>query len=108
MISAESKPLSPDRTLKLEIIDGKKAVSSTGVVDPSLFKDGEDANTLNAVMDPETCLWSFKYKRGAIPPGLRGNFTGFSAAKKYADSYFFHRNIKVTEVKELRNAFTGS
>src|SRR6266403_2955136 len=102
MISAEAKPLHPDRTLRLEIIEGKKAMNSTGDVDPTLFK--EDGNKLRVVMDPETCLWTFKYKSGNIPPALRGNFTGFSAAKKYADNYFFHRNIKVTEVKELRNA----
>lgn len=106
MISAESKPLSPDRTLKLEIIDPTKNVKdSTGIIDNSLFKNG--GNELNAIMDPETCLWSFKYKAGSIPPGLRGQFTGFRSAKKFADNYFSHRNIKITEVKEL-NALAGS
>lgn len=108
MISAESKMTTTDRVLKLEIIDGKKPTNSTGVIDPRLFKEGDDTNRLVAVMDPESCLWTLRYEKGAIPSALRGSFTGFSAVKKFADQYFFHRNIKVTEVKELRNAVAGS
>src|ERR1700747_201647 len=100
MISPESKMRSPDRVLKLEVIDGKKPLNSTGIVDPRLFKDGEDANKLHAVMDTETCLWSFRYEKGAIPPALKGNFTGFKALKKHADTYFEQRNVKITEVKD--------
>lgn len=100
MISPESKMRSPDRILKLEVIDGKKALSSTGLVDPRLFKDGEDGNKLHAVMDTETCLWSFKYDKGAVPPALKGTYTGFKALKKFADYYFNQRNIRITEVKD--------
>lgn len=96
MISAESKPQLADRILKLEIVDGKKPMSSIGTVDPSLFKD--DGNKLHAKMDPETCLWSFHYEKGKIPPGLTGFFTGFKAAKKHADAYYAPRNIKISEV----------
>lgn len=96
MISPESKPQLADRVLKLEIVDGKKPMTSIGTVDPSLFKD--DGNKLHAKMDPETCLWSFNYEKGKIPPGLQGVFTGFKAAKKHADAYFIQRNIKVSEV----------
>jgi hypothetical protein len=100
MISPESKMRSSDRVLKLEIMEGKKAMSSTGIIDPRLFKDGEDGNQLHAVMDPETCMWSFKYEKGAVPPALKGVFTGFKALKKHAENYFEGRNIKITEVKD--------
>ena len=93
-----SVPQTSDRILKLEVIDGKKPLTSIGTVDPRLFKDGEDANRLHAVMDPETCLWSFKYEKGGLPPALKGQFTGFKALKKHADAYFVQRNVKVTEV----------
>ncbi len=98
MISPESKMRSPDRILKLQVIDGKKSLTSAGVVDTSLFK--EDGNKLHAVMDQETCLWTFKYEKGALPPALKGNFTGFKALRKYADQYFLQRNISITEVKD--------
>ncbi len=96
MISPESKPSVSDRILVLEVMDGKKPMSSLGVVDPSLFKEG--GNRLHAVMDPATCLWSFKYDKGSVPPALKGSFTGFRALKKYADNYFHSRNVSVKEV----------
>lgn len=100
-LSLESKMRAPDRVLMLELIDGKKPVSSTGLVDPRLFKDGEDANRLHAVMDQETCLWSFKYEKGAVPPALKDmKFTGFKKAKQFAEDYFLKRNIKITEIKD--------
>lgn len=100
MISPESKMRSPDRILVLEPIDGLKAKSSTGLIDPRLFKEGEDANKLHLVMDMETCLWSFKYEKGMIPPALNGKFTGAKAAKKHAEDYFAKRNIRIKEVKD--------
>ena len=100
-LSLESKMRAPDRVLMLELIDGKKPVSSTGLVDPRLFKDGEDANRLHAVMDQETCLWSFKYEKGAVPPARKDmKFTGFKKAKQFAEDYFLKRNIKITEIKD--------
>lgn len=100
-LSLESKMRAPDRVLMLELIDGKKPMSSTGLVDPRLFKDGEEANRLHAVMDQETCLWSFKYEKGAVPPALKDmKFTGFKKAKQFAEDYFLKRNIKITEVKD--------
>lgn len=101
-ISPESAFSAPDRILVLEPIDGKKALSSTGLVDPRLFKEGEDGNKLHAVMDMETCLWSLKYEKGAVPPVLKDQrFTGFKALKKYTEDYFAKRNIRITEVKDV-------
>lgn len=100
-VSPESKMRSPDRILKLEPIDGKKPLSSTGLVDPRLFKDGEDGNRLHAVMDTSTCLWSFKYEKGAVPPTLKDQkFTGFKKLRDFAEDYFGKRNIRITEVKD--------
>lgn len=96
MISAEMKPSSPDRILILEPMDGKP-LDTRGIVDPRLFKSGEDGNKLHAVMDTETTLWTFKYEKGIVPPALKGSFTGFRALMKHAVEYFKQRNITVTE-----------
>lgn len=96
MISPESRPTVADRILKLEIVDGKKPMTSIGTVDPSLFK--EDGNKLHMKMDPETCLWSFHYEKGKVPPALGGTYTGARAAKKHADAYFATRNVQIKEV----------
>lgn len=98
--SGESKMRSSDRILMLEEMEGKEARkgTTTGILDPTLFKEG--GNRLHCAMEPSTCLWTFRYEKGMIPPALKGSWTGFRAAKKYAEEYFFHRNIKVSEVKD--------
>lgn len=96
--SGESKMRSPDRILLLELMEGKTGKTALGAIDPSLFK--EDGNRLHCVMNPETCLWTFHYEKGNVPPALKGTWTGFRAAKKYAENYFHHRNVKITEVKD--------
>lgn len=100
MISPESKMRASDRVLVLEVIDGKKPLSSTGLVDIRLFKEGDEGNKLHAVMDPETCMWTFKYEKGILPPALKGQYTGFKALKKHAEGYFEQRNIRIKEVKD--------
>jgi hypothetical protein len=100
MISLETKTQPGDRVLKLAIMDGKKPMSSIGTVDPSLFK--EDGNKLHIKMDPETCLWSFSYEKGKIPPALNGQFTGAKSAIKHAELYFAQRNVSVAEVIDVR------
>lgn len=97
MISPQSVTHAADRVLKLELIDDKKPLNSIGVTDPRLFKQGDDANKLHAVMDGETCLWTFRYEKGAIPAALKGSYTGFKALKKFAEAYFLQRNIRITE-----------
>lgn len=98
MISPMATTNAADRVLKLSVIDGMKPLTATGDVDPSLFK--EDGNKLHAVMDSESCLWTFKYEKGAVPPALKGSFTGFRALKKHADNYYLKRNVQVTELKD--------
>jgi len=97
-VSEESKMRSPDRVLKLEIIDGKKPLTASGLVDTRLFKSGEEGNLLHAVMDTQTSLWSLRYDKGAIPPALEGKFTGFKQAFDHAKNYFEKRNIRITQV----------
>lgn len=99
MMSAQSKMRAPDRILILEPIEGKP-LNSSGIIDKNLFKDGENSNKLHAVMDQESCLWSLRYEKGAIPPALKGTWTGFKMLKKYADNYFGQRNIAITEVRD--------
>lgn len=91
--------MSPDRILILTPIDGKP-LDSKGIIDPRLFKSGEDGNKLHAVMDTESCLWTFKYEKGIVPPALKGSFTGFRALMKHATEYFKQRNILVKEFKD--------
>lgn len=96
-ISAESKMRAADRVLTLEMIDGKKTLSSTGLTDPRLFS-GE--NKLHAIMDPETCLWALKYEMGGVPPVLKCQFTSFKALLKFAEQYYYTRNIRIKEIKD--------
>jgi hypothetical protein len=97
MISATANTYAADRVFNLKLIDGKTAVGSTGQLDPTLFKDG--GNKLHGLMDGETCLWYFKYEKGALPPALRDQtFTSFSKLQKYAEDYFRTRNVEISEV----------
>lgn len=96
-ISPESQMRSPDRVIVLKTLDDKKPLTSKGMVDSRLFT-GE--NKLHAVMDMQSCLWRLKYEQGAIPPGLKGNFTSFKALLQHAREYFSTRNIEIIEVKD--------
>ncbi len=93
--SVEDKMRSSTRTLVLSKIEGEKTKSSTGLIDPGLFS-GE--NNLFAIMDPQTCLWGFKYKHGGIPPALKQKFTSFDRLFRYAQDYFRSRGVEITEV----------
>lgn len=91
----KSKERKSDRILVLEIEDNKKALSSVGLTDSRLFK-GE--NKLHAVMDPNNCLWSFKYEVGGLPPVLKQKFTSFGMLLDHAKDYYKSRNILIKEV----------
>lgn len=88
---------SNDRILELSVIDGKQPLSSTGMVDTRLFTGG---NRLHAIMDPESCLWRFKYDDGILPGPLKGIFTSFKTLRKFAEDYFVKRNIVIKEIKD--------
>lgn len=95
-LSAESRIRSPDRILKLEIIDGTKPKAASGMVDSRLFQ-GDD-NRIHIVMDLETSLWSIRYDKGNVPPALTGQYTGFKQAFDHVKKYFENRNIRITQV----------
>ena len=87
---------STDRVLKLAVIDGKAAKSSTGLVDTRIFTGKQD---LHVKMDISSNLWSFQYSNnGLLPDALKGQFTSFSKAYDFAEGYFKRRNIEITEV----------
>lgn len=87
---------STDRILQLSPIDGMAPKSVTGLLDPRLFT-GEQK--LHVKMDDQTCLWYFQYSNnGLLPEPLKGKYTGFRAAIKFAESYFAKRNVKITQV----------
>lgn len=88
---------SPDRTLVLKPMEGKKPLNSLGTADPRLF-NGE--NTVHAVMDPQTTLWSVKYLKGLPPPKLRNKYTSFSKLKNSVEDYFRTRNVEIVDVKD--------
>lgn len=89
---------STDRILTLEVIDGKQPMSSTGLVDNRLFTG---AQQLHLKMDPQTCLWYFQYSNtGLLPEALKGVYTGFRPAIKFAENYFKSRNIRIKEIKD--------
>lgn len=94
-LTSESNLASPDRVLVLEPIDGKKPLSSTGLVDPRLFTGG---NKLHAIMDKQTSLWTLKYDDGLVPPALRSQYTGFRILKEHCEQYFAKRNMRIKEV----------
>lgn len=90
-----SKNKSDDRLLKLKVIDGKKPLSGTGLVDPRLFT-GE--NDLHLFKDPRDNLWSFRYDRGTIPGALNQKFTSYAKAMSFVTVYLKTRNLEVYEV----------
>lgn len=95
-ISTESRIRSPDRILKLEVIDGKKPKSVMGIIDSRLFQ-GDD-NRIHIIMDLETSLWSIRYDKGSVPPALSGQYTGFKQAFDHTSKYFETRNVRITQV----------
>ena len=86
-----------DRILVLKPIEGKKTLDNKGLVDPRLFKGG---NNLHAIRDLQTTLWNFKYESGVLPDELRGKFTSFAKLKEHADAYFEKRGIHIAEVQD--------
>lgn len=92
----ESKQKKDERILVLKVIDGTKAKSSTGMIDPRLFT-GE--KKLMAKQGPDL-LWYMSYTEGAVPPGINQKFTTFGKLRTFAEAYFKRRNIEIIEVIE--------
>jgi len=88
---------SADRTLVLKPMEGKKPLNTIGTADPRLFT-GE--NTVHAIMDRQTMLWTIRYQNGLPPPKLRNKYTSFGKLKKAMDEYYKTRNVEIVDVKD--------
>lgn len=55
-------------------------------------------NHLHAIRHPQLSSWSFKLDHGMLPEGLKCSFTSFAAARKFIESFYIKRGVKVTEV----------
>lgn len=82
---------SSDRIFVLEGIPG----ADKKLLDTRLTR-GE--NHLHAVKDPQMSFWSFKLDHGMLPESLKCTFTSFNAAKKFVESYYVKRGVRITEV----------
>ncbi len=89
------KNRSNDRLIVLQKIDGKPTLSSSLIVDNSLF-DG--SNELHAVVNTETMLWHLKQVRGTLAPPLKQQFTSFTKLMNFVTDYYKRRNIHVAGV----------
>jgi hypothetical protein len=96
LLESEGNLRATDRILQLEVIDGKAAKNSIGLLDPRLF-DGRQK--LHLKMDISSNLWSFQYEtNGLLPEPLKGRFTSFNKGLEHAQQYFLKRNVRVTEI----------
>lgn len=86
---------SDDRLIEIKVIDGKKPVSVTGLVDPRLFT-GE--NKLHLYKDPKDLLWTYKYDHGAVPKVLKQKFTTYTKALETLRVYLNNRNLEITRI----------
>jgi hypothetical protein len=77
-------------------MDDKKPVSSTGIVDPRLYKGG---NKLYATRG-EDFLWYVKYDKGAIPPALQQKWTHFPRMVEDITGYFNSRNVAIKQIED--------
>jgi hypothetical protein len=96
ILESEGNLRATDRVLSLEVVDGKSAKTTTGLLDSRLF-DGRQK--LHLKMDIASNLWNFQYEsNGLLPEGLRGRFTSFNKGLEHAQLYFAKRNVRVTEI----------
>lgn len=84
-----------DRVIIVKPIDGKKALSTSGLVDTRLFTGD---NKLHAVRDGQNMLWSLKMEAGGLAEPLRQRFKTFDSLLEFVRTYFRKRNIEITEV----------
>jgi hypothetical protein len=84
---------SSDRTFSLRVIDGKKPISSVGLVDTRLFT-GE--NKLHAIQ--ENGLWYLKYEQGGLQSALKQKWVSFNSMLNDVKTFYARRNIEVKEI----------
>lgn len=99
-MDAASGPINKNRKTDIQFIlrpkqgkAGGKAVY--GSVDSRLFNGG---NTLHAVMDTQTCLWSLKYDSGTIPEAFKQRFTGYTKLLNFVRDYYARRDVEIVDI----------
>lgn len=98
----QKKMRSNDRVLIIRQTDGKKPISSYGVVDHRLFKD---ENKLHAILGPFDNMWRLKTEKGLLPEPLKCQWTTFTQLHQHCKEYFAKRNL---EIKEVVDDYTSS
>lgn len=83
--------------LVLRPMQGERAKSSHGVIDPGLFT-GE--NVLYLVQDTQTSFWYPKYRRGQLPEPFKQRFTSYNKLFDHVQDYLKKRNIEIVEIKD--------
>ena len=86
---------SEERTLVLKPMEGKKALSSTGIV---VYRTTDGEPNYKVTIDPFTNLWIFKQNYGILPEKLKQKFTSYGSIMKYAHDYFGKRNLVIEKV----------
>lgn len=89
------KMRSTSRQLILEAKRDGKVLATSGKASKQIFTG---RNRLYLTMDEQTCLWSFHYDAGVVPPALNQSFTSFKDAFYFAKNYFDKRGIDIVEV----------
>lgn len=90
--------VSTDRIFKLSPIIENQIFGKRSTFNIDKFKNTE----LHAIQDSGLWYLSFKtpegYGAGSLPEPLKQRWTNFNQLRKFLDSYFASRNIKVDEV----------
>lgn len=88
-----------DRIFKLKVMEGMKALNTSGIMDNRIYKEGSQTS-LHAVQQ-ETGLWKLHVENGTLPPSLTNvQFTNFNLCRRSIEQYFNTRNIEIIEIVE--------
>lgn len=84
-----------ERTLVIVPVEGKHALSSTGIVS---YKMATGEPNYKITQCEITNLWIFKQNYGVLPEKLKQRFTSYSQIMKFAHDYFGRRNLKIEKI----------
>jgi len=93
--------LAKEVELILKPAAGKTPKDVLGALDKRLYT-GE--NTVTLSMDPQYCLWTVKYRYGAVPEKLQGRYTSYYKILELVTNYFKKRNVEIVEIKDAATA----
>lgn len=91
----KEKMLTDDRVLNLKVMEGKKPLTTGGVVDSRLFNG---SNRLHGIYDERTGMWNLRYETGSLPGELQVKFVTFKELEDFARRYFKTRNVEITDI----------